>query len=111
MLNASRRGTVQSRAHRGPLPRAPELEKSRHIGTWATANATSALPPIRDDAWLQHIAPVHWNHINLTGDYSWRQNKRVEKGGLRAAQVAEGLAYFILRFVKSPLRNPADGDR
>ena len=36
-----------------------------------------------DDAWLQHIAPVHWNHINLTGDYSWRQNKRVEKGGLR----------------------------
>jgi hypothetical protein len=25
--------------------------------------------------------PVHWNHINLTDDYSWRQNERVEKGG------------------------------
>jgi hypothetical protein len=36
-----------------------------------------------DNALLQHIAPVHWNHLNLTGDYSWRQNKRVEKGGLR----------------------------
>jgi|HubBroStandDraft_3_1064219.scaffolds.fasta_scaffold1553438_1 hypothetical protein len=22
------------------------------------------------DAWLQHIAPIHWNHINLTGDHS-----------------------------------------
>jgi len=36
-----------------------------------------------DDKLLPHIAPVHWNHINLTGDYSWRQNKRVEKGRFR----------------------------
>ena len=34
-----------------------------------------------DDGLLKHVAPVHWNHINLTSDYSWRQNKRVEKGG------------------------------
>jgi hypothetical protein len=25
-------------------------------------------------------APVHWDRINLTGDYTWRQNKHVEKG-------------------------------
>ena len=37
-----------------------------------------------DDELLQHVAPVHWNHINLTGDYTWRQNKRVEKGGFRS---------------------------
>jgi len=37
-----------------------------------------------DDALLQHVAPVHWSHINLTGDYIWRQNKRVEKGGFRS---------------------------
>ena len=36
-----------------------------------------------DAAWLPHLAPVHWDHINLTGDYSWRPNKRVEKGGFR----------------------------
>jgi hypothetical protein len=35
------------------------------------------------DALLPHIAPVHWNHIDLTGDYSWRRNKRVEKGRFR----------------------------
>jgi len=37
-----------------------------------------------DDELLHHVAPVHWNHINLTGDYTWRQNKRVEKGGFRS---------------------------
>jgi len=36
-----------------------------------------------DEALLKHVAPVHWNHINLTGDYIWRQNRRVEKGGFR----------------------------
>lgn len=36
-----------------------------------------------DQALLKHVAPVHWSHINLTGDYTWRQNKRVEKGGFR----------------------------
>lgn len=36
-----------------------------------------------DAAWLAHLAPVHWDHINLTGDYSWRPNKRLEKGGFR----------------------------
>ena len=36
-----------------------------------------------DDGSLKHVAPVDWNHINLTGDYSWRQNKRVEKGEFR----------------------------
>jgi len=39
--------------------------------------------PVVDERLLTHIAPIHWNHINLTGDYTWRQNKRVEKGGFR----------------------------
>lgn len=33
---------------------------------------------------LTYVAPVHWHHINLTGDYIWRANKRVEKGGFRS---------------------------
>ena len=36
-----------------------------------------------DEELLKHVAPVHWNHIGLTGDYIWRQNRRVEKGGFR----------------------------
>jgi hypothetical protein len=27
--------------------------------------------------------PLGWEHINLTGDYIWRQNKQVEQGKFR----------------------------
>lgn len=30
---------------------------------------------------LQHVSPLGWGHINLTGDYSWKQNKLVQNGG------------------------------
>jgi TnpA family transposase len=56
---------------------------------WNTVYLELAIGALRqqgrqiDDGLLNHVAPVHWNHINLTGDYYWRQNKRVEKGGLR----------------------------
>jgi len=56
---------------------------------WNTAYLERAIGALRqqgrqvDEGLLKHVAPVHWNHINLSGDYSWRQNKRVEKGGFR----------------------------
>jgi hypothetical protein len=56
---------------------------------WNTVYLDQAVAALREqgraleDGWLQHIAPVHWHHINLTGDYSGRQNKRVDKGMLR----------------------------
>jgi hypothetical protein len=31
--------------------------------------ALRKLGPTFDDASLQYMAPVHWNHINLTGDH------------------------------------------
>ena len=31
----------------------------------------------------QHLSPLGWEHINLTGDYIWRQSKRVEQGKFR----------------------------
>jgi predicted acylesterase/phospholipase RssA len=41
-----------------------------------------------DEGLLKHVVPVHSNHINLTGDYSWRKNKRVEKGGFRPLRIS-----------------------
>ncbi len=35
---------------------------------------------------LKHVAPIHWSHINLTGDYAWKQQRGVEKGGFRPLQ-------------------------
>ena len=29
---------------------------------------------------LQYLSPLGWEHINLTGDYVWRQNKAIEAG-------------------------------
>jgi hypothetical protein len=57
------------------------------------SSSTTPQPPLNaqgrqvDEGLLKHVAPVHWNHINLTGDYSWRQNKRVEKGGFRPLRI------------------------
>ena len=56
---------------------------------WNTVYLERAVQALRqhgvrvDEGLLPHVAPVHWHHINLTGDYSWRQNKRVERGGFR----------------------------
>ena len=38
---------------------------------------------------------MHWYPVELTDENSWRQNKRVEKGVVTAAQNAQGLTYFI----------------
>jgi hypothetical protein len=61
---------------------------------WNTVYLERAIGALReqgrqiDDGLLKHVAPIHWNHINLTGDYSWRQNKCVEKGGFRPLRLS-----------------------
>jgi hypothetical protein len=40
-----------------------------------------------DQNLLQHISPLGWEHINLTGDYTWHANKRVTKGGYRPPRI------------------------
>ena len=32
---------------------------------------------------LQYLSPLGWEHINLTGDYVWQQNKQPKKGEFR----------------------------
>lgn len=36
-----------------------------------------------DESLLQHLSPLGWEHINLTGDYVWRQSRRLDKGKFR----------------------------
>lgn len=42
-----------------------------------------------DDTLLQYLSPLGWEHINLTGDYVWRQNRKVEDGKFRPLRNAE----------------------
>jgi TnpA family transposase len=44
---------------------------------------------IVDRALFQHVSPLGWEHVNLTGDYTWHTNKRVAKGGFRPLRTAK----------------------
>jgi Tn3 transposase DDE domain len=44
-----------------------------------------------DDDLLQYLSPLGWEHINLTGDYVWRQNKVTEAGQLRSLRLSKML--------------------
>ena len=43
-----------------------------------------------DDKLLQHLSPLGWEHINLTGDYIWRQHRLVESGKFRPLRPFNG---------------------
>jgi TnpA family transposase len=59
------------------------------IVLWNTVYLERAIQAIRDhgqpvdENLLQHLSPLGWEHINLTGDYVWRQDRRVERGKFR----------------------------
>ena len=60
------------------------------VGQFVVERAVQALrdagTPV-DEALLGHLSPLGWEHINLTGDYIWRQSKQVEQGELRPLRV------------------------
>lgn len=58
------------------------------IVLWNTAYLERVVQALRDTgnadgSLLPHLSPLGWEHINLTGDYSWQQNKQVEQGNFR----------------------------
>jgi hypothetical protein len=83
-------GEIRDRTYDGQCHRASGLNSvTAAIILWNRVYLDRTIIALRERALLQHIAPVHWNHINLTGDYSWRQNKRVEKGGFLRLRIAK----------------------
>jgi TnpA family transposase len=42
-----------------------------------------------DESLLQHLSPLGWEHINLTGDYVWKQDKKIEQGKFRQLRSIE----------------------
>ena len=59
------------------------------IVLWNTAYLERSTGALREhgqdvnDKLLPHLSPLGWEHINLTGDYIWRQHKQVERGKFR----------------------------
>ena len=84
-----RLGEVRDRSYESQRYRASGLNLvTAAIVLWNTvyqgraATALRAVQPVDSDL-LRHIAPLNWNHIAITDDYSWHANKRVAKGGYR----------------------------
>ena len=47
------------------------------------ANALRGHGHAVDDALLQYLSPLGWEHVNLTGDYLWRSSVKVGAGKFR----------------------------
>ena len=86
----NRLGEIRDRTFENQRHRASGLNLAvAAITLWNTAyleRATLQLAKSRelDPAHLQHDSPLGWEHLNLTGDYTWNINKLVAKGSLTA---------------------------
>lgn len=64
------------------------------IVLWNTVYMERAVELVRqtgqsmDESLLQHLSPLGWEHINLTGDYVWQQHKQVGQGKFRSLRVS-----------------------
>ena len=74
----------------------------------ATQGLVEAGKPV-DGELLQFLSPLGWEHINLTGDYVWRQSRRLEDGKFRPTDARKTLAYDFSEFCEpqEELRRPA----
>ncbi len=59
------------------------------IVLWNTVYLERATQALREsgklakDDMLQYLSPLGWEHINLTGDYVWRQSRKSDDGQFR----------------------------
>ncbi|RZF24084.1 Tn3 family transposase [Paraburkholderia sp. UYCP14C] len=88
-----RLGEVRDRSYENQRYRASGLNLVvAAITLWNTVYLERSIAALRqqseiDDSLISHVAPLGWNHINLTGDYVWHANKRVAKGRFRPLRV------------------------
>jgi TnpA family transposase len=63
------------------------------IVLWNTVYLERTITALRDQGYsvdddlLQYLSPLGWEHINLTGDYTWKENRKVQKGQFRPLRV------------------------
>ena len=89
-----RLGRLRDRAAEAQQYRASGLALvTAAIALWNTVYLGRALDDLRrcgetiPDPLLAHLAPVGWQHINLTGDYLWDADTRLTPDGFRQLRV------------------------
>jgi TnpA family transposase len=86
----NRLGQIRDRAYESQQHRARGLNLLvAAIVLWNTRYLEAAIAALRGqgrvipDALLAHVWPLHWEHINLTGDYTWTTTATGEPAPLR----------------------------
>lgn len=86
----NRLGEMRARSFENQRYRASGLNLvTAAIVLWNTVYLEGAIQAIKDrgeavdENLLQHVSPLGWEHINLTGDYVWRQTRKAEKRKFR----------------------------
>jgi hypothetical protein len=89
----NRLGEIRDRSFEQQRYRASGLNLvTAAIVLWNTVYLERAANALRnhgqcvDDALLQYLSPLGWEHINLTGDYLWRSNAKIGAGKFRPLQ-------------------------
>jgi TnpA family transposase len=92
----NRLGEIRDRSFEQQRYRASGLNLvTAAIVLWNTVYLERAVEKLReldkpiDDSLLQYLSPLGWEHINLTGDYIWRQNRKIEDGQFRPLRTTE----------------------
>ena len=87
----NRLGEIRDRSFEQQRYRASGLNlATAAIVLWNTIYLERATNAIRkshrgvDETLLQYLSPLGWEHINLTGDYLWRNSARVAAGKFRS---------------------------
>lgn len=78
------RRKIQDRSYEDQLHRASGLQLIiSAIVTWNSNYISRAIETLRNnrihipEEYIQHISPLGWEHIELTGDYIWNLNQKV----------------------------------
>jgi hypothetical protein len=86
----NRLGEIRGRSFEQQRCRASGLNLvTAAIVLWNTVHLEGATQALReageeiDDRLLHYLSPLGWEHINLTGDYVWRQSRKVEDSRLQ----------------------------
>lgn len=85
----NRLGELRDRSFENQLYRASGLNLVVAAIMWNMVYLERAVQELKsrgqliDDNLVQHLSPLGWEHINLTGDYTWQQNTYVERGTFR----------------------------
>ncbi len=93
-------GEIRNRGIENQSYRASGLTQlTAAITLWNTVYIENAINLLKkkglhiNEQLLSHLSPLGWEHINLTGDYIWKNNKKLAEGKYRPLRAVDVSQY------------------